>query len=695
MKKSFKALFIALVCAYTATLSVLAQGDDTSAPLPPIQAASGNANETKLLEGARSGDLKAVQAAIQEGVDIHCRTTCGENALQIAKKNNYPHIVNHLHIYPYQKICNRALFTAALRGDVEGLNQALLEGANINSTNDFGMTALQVAQANNHQHIAEVLLQLSQGNSRENIKNHLRHTRAKEILFAAAKTGDLDALYRALMEGASIYTYDGTNAFLIAAAWGHEHIVHFLLHRSEGKLNETRDKYGNSALDLAQKYNRQDVIALLSRYEGPNSSAFPTEKFSQQLTEKNNLFVAAETGDLNALYRALMEGASIYDTYNSSNIFIIAAGRGHEHIVHLLLHASKGKMNETCDKYGNSALDLARIFMRKGVTAVLSSYKEPRSSGHSPTTPNATRVNNPSGPVTYVKSSRPGQSSISGVKRPPILQLRQTPPSKRQRTNNQPIEVITIDLDPQELPREEGLLRDSEPNSSILYEGTRPMGAYQRTQQEERPSPPNQPIAIDGIEDDEADNEQTAIDPLEALLEELKEDDEALLTAAKSNRYGDVKTAISCRANPNARNAQGETALHLAVNNRNPHIAQLLLTDLATDHNLANAQGNTALHLAAINDDVDIAGLLLRDFRTNLFLRNNAGETAMDIANRNRNSRVFDLLHQAQIQAQMQQLPPQVQQVPEADADPEALGVDILGDLDFDEDVAAGLNFFL
>lgn len=94
--KLFKLLFIALVCAYTGTVSLLAQGDDAPAQRPPIQAASGNANEAKLLEDARSGDLEAVQAAIRGDIDIHCRTTFGWNPLHIAAARGHLDIVTFL-----------------------------------------------------------------------------------------------------------------------------------------------------------------------------------------------------------------------------------------------------------------------------------------------------------------------------------------------------------------------------------------------------------------------------------------------------------------------------------------------------------------------------------------------------------------------------------------------------------------------
>lgn len=123
--KSLKVLLIALSCAYISTLSAPAQGDDATAQQPPVQPASANGNEARLLEDACSGNLEAIQAAIKEGVNINCRTTEGNTVLTLAAANghletvtflaqNYPQLINQVDNNGFN-----ALHFAALNGQLE------------------------------------------------------------------------------------------------------------------------------------------------------------------------------------------------------------------------------------------------------------------------------------------------------------------------------------------------------------------------------------------------------------------------------------------------------------------------------------------------------------------------------------------------------------------------------------------------
>ena len=163
---SLKSLLIALLCAYTSTLSVLAQGDDAPAPQHLIKAASGDANETKLLEDACSGNLEGIQAAIQTGVDIHCRTTNGKNTILTAAAGfGHLEVVKFL-LQKYPKLIQdtanqgwNALHLAAKFGHLEVVKFLLEQDADLIETrNNSGANALDIAAYYSQRDILDYLL---------------------------------------------------------------------------------------------------------------------------------------------------------------------------------------------------------------------------------------------------------------------------------------------------------------------------------------------------------------------------------------------------------------------------------------------------------------------------------------------------------------------------------------------------------
>lgn len=62
---------------------------------------------------------------------------------------------------------------------------------------------------------------------------------------------------------------------------------------------------------------------------------------------------------------------------------------------------------------------------------------------------------------------------------------------------------------------------------------------------------------------------------------------------------------------PNSRNPEGQTALHLALRDQSPRVAQALWTQPALDINAVNSSGETPLMMASLRGDLEWAKRLL------------------------------------------------------------------------------------
>ena len=82
-----------------------------------------------------------------------------------------------------------------------------------------------------------------------------------------------------------------------------------------------------------------------------------------------------------------------------------------------------------------------------------------------------------------------------------------------------------------------------------------------------------------------------------------------LIEYVKSNRLNDLKTLLVNGYNPNAQNAEGMTALHVAVGSNNPEAVKLLL-EYGADETIKNSQGLSPCTLNALMPNKDIENLL-------------------------------------------------------------------------------------
>ncbi|MDR1235676.1 MAG: ankyrin repeat domain-containing protein [Holosporaceae bacterium] len=99
---------------------------------------------------------------------------------------------------------------------------------------------------------------------------------------------------------------------------------------------------------------------------------------------------------------------------------------------------------------------------------------------------------------------------------------------------------------------------------------------------------------------------------------------------------------------PDIRNSQGETPLHIAVTNSQREMVSCLVFN-AADSSVKNSQGETPIHIAVSRGDEEIVRSLLRNCDINLRnvekdIRNSSGETPLHIAVRNGNEALAELL---------------------------------------------------
>jgi ankyrin repeat protein len=97
--------------------------------------------------------------------------------------------------------------------------------------------------------------------------------------------------------------------------------------------------------------------------------------------------------------------------------------------------------------------------------------------------------------------------------------------------------------------------------------------------------------------------------------------------AAYIGSFAKVKSLIERGTDPNSRNKDGDTVLHLAVSGGHNDIAGLLI-DSGANPNTKNRMGQTPLHIAAKTGYKDIAELLI-DKGANVNLSNNEGRTPL------------------------------------------------------------------
>ena len=86
---------------------------------------------------------------------------------------------------------------------------------------------------------------------------------------------------------------------------------------------------------------------------------------------------------------------------------------------------------------------------------------------------------------------------------------------------------------------------------------------------------------------------------------------EDFFQAVSRDDGGTVRALIQRGLDPNSRSPEGQTALHLALRDQSPRVAQALWASPDLDVNALNANGETPLMMAALKGDLDSAKRLI------------------------------------------------------------------------------------
>jgi ankyrin repeat protein len=200
------------------------------------------AADLRLVDAVKLQDERAVQALLQERIDVDAAEADGTTALHWAAYRN-----------------NHAMAAQLIRS-----------GANVRASNRYGVQALSIACLNGSALLVDLLL--TAGADPNTVSS-----KGETVLMTAARTGNADVVKRLLDAGADVNaqeTWRGQTALMWAAAEGHTKVAEMLVAR--GASVGTVSKGGFTALLFAAREGRIDSArALLDRGANLNDSLPP------------------------------------------------------------------------------------------------------------------------------------------------------------------------------------------------------------------------------------------------------------------------------------------------------------------------------------------------------------------------------------------------------------------------------------
>jgi len=153
-----------------------------------------------------------------------------------------------------------SLRNAALQGNMEGVRQALDNGADANDTGQQGQTALMLAAYNGHSEIVELLL--NKGAKVRAVDANDRNA----LMYAS--TGSFPETVKLLLEHDPMLDRtdngEGFTALMFAAAEGNTEVARLLL--EAGADPTIKDADEDTALDFAKQNGHSDAVELIEKH---------------------------------------------------------------------------------------------------------------------------------------------------------------------------------------------------------------------------------------------------------------------------------------------------------------------------------------------------------------------------------------------------------------------------------------------
>jgi len=328
---------------------------------------------------AKIGALDVLKKHLEAGVDVNGKNKSGQTALHVAAKAGQVDAVGALleakaDVAAADKSQKTALHYAAQKGHKATTALLLEKGAPINAKDEKNKTPLDYAVSKKRAEIVELLRAKGGKTAKELL--------AAENIFAAAEVGDVESIKKLLAGGAEVNGKNkgGYTALHLAAKRGQAAAAAALLEAKadiglaskSGKTALHYVAYYNGNLDLAKAL--LDAEAAVNAKDGKNKTPLDyalskkrTElaellrskggKTTKELAAAENIFAAAEVGDLEAIKKHLEGGADVNAANKQGYTALhMAVRRGQKDAAALLLE--KGA-NVNAERKGKTTLDFA------------------------------------------------------------------------------------------------------------------------------------------------------------------------------------------------------------------------------------------------------------------------------------------------------------------------------------------------
>jgi ankyrin repeat protein len=296
---------------------------------------------TALILAAAQGHLSVVRLLLQRRADVDLRNRFGCTALEAATRTGHEQVAELLRrkgaTLPQASAVG--LLSAVEAGDMEGVREALAEGAAPDAKNEGGEPGLITAVRTVRADVVALLLD-------HDADVDARDSDGKTPLMVAAELGRLEFAAALLERGAAVdaVTPDGSTALMLAAWRGHAEMVDLLA--EHGADVDRLDSQARAPLTAARAKNHGEVERVLERRGASRGAG------------RAALLAAAEAGDLDGV-RALLDDddARMARDERSNTPVMLAARRGWIRIVEALLDREPDLEQTNAD--GDTALMLA------------------------------------------------------------------------------------------------------------------------------------------------------------------------------------------------------------------------------------------------------------------------------------------------------------------------------------------------
>jgi ankyrin repeat protein len=255
--------------------------------------------QSLLFEGARTGSLVMVSAAIGHGADVNARNLRNGTALHFAANN----------------------------GNIEVLRELLRRGAHVDAQDHNLLTPLIVAAYRGHQPVVQELLDHDANFNKIDNQN-------RTALYAAAYNGHQPVVHQLMEAGADegISDFDQVSPLHAAAYFGHNEVVQELL--SQGVDCDCTTIHQKTPLIFALQRGYKQTARLLVKF----GAQLPPEDSELYDTLRNffahqPLNLAAAYGDMEVADN-LLKGKKSHDIQEA---ILYAVGQRRMNLVHLLL----------------------------------------------------------------------------------------------------------------------------------------------------------------------------------------------------------------------------------------------------------------------------------------------------------------------------------------------------------------------